>query len=353
LVKFVFYIHLSLVITLPYFSYGQQISYNKTPAVSIHLEMSNFKKTDSSSGKATQPGLAVSYQNNISSYIVYNAALSGAFIEQAQKNDGKKDLFLEGDLSLRANCFKQDKIFNPYVQAGIGISKYKNDYNFILPAGIGCQVNLTRDVFLLINTQYRFAISDKQFNHWVNSIGIAGVINRKKIIKLKQVPLPVAAATINPVDTDGDGILDGEDSCKLVVGVIKYHGCPPPDQDHGDISSEIKQQINIAATKIFFETGSFNLLQQSYGPLNEVVHILIDNPRIQLLIEGHTDNVGTPASNQLLSENRARTVFAFLTSAGISVNRLQYRGFGQEKPIADNSSSEGRSKNRRVELKLL
>jgi len=82
-------------------------------------------------------------------------------------------------------------MFNPYVQGGTGLSKYKNDYNLIVSAGIGCQVNLTRDVFLLIYSLYRFSVTDKQHNHWVNSIGIAGVINRKKINKAKQIPLPV------------------------------------------------------------------------------------------------------------------------------------------------------------------
>lgn len=348
-----FYIKLWFLILFPSILVGQQIKYTKTPAVGIHLEMINFKKTDSfySPGNAPQLGVAVNYQNNISSCIVYSATLSGAFIEQAQKNDGKKDLFLEGDFSLRADCFKQDKIFNPYIQVGVGVSKYMDEYNFILPAGIGCQINLTHDVFLLFNSQYLFAITDKRYNHWVNSIGIAGVINRKKVGNIKKVPLSVAAAPINkPVDSDGDGIIDGEDSCRLVVGIIKYNGCPPPEKV--GISSEIKQQISVAATKIFFETGSFKLLQQSFSPLNELVQILKDNPHIQLVIDGHTDNVGTPDSNQLLSENRARTVFTYLTSSGINANRLQYRGFGQDRPIADNSNEEGRAKNRRVELKV-
>lgn len=334
---------------------GQQIKYAKTPAVGIHLEILNFKNSDTlyASEKAVQPGLGIIFQNNFSSHIVCSSTLSGSFIELAKKDDGKKELLLEGGVEIRANCFKQDRmILNPYVLAGVGLSKYKDDYNFTLPTGIGCQVNLTRDVFLLFNSQYRFSITDKQYNHWVNSLGIAGVINRKKIKKQKQVPLPVAAAAINPVDTDGDGIIDKEDSCQLIVGVIKYHGCPPPDQENSGNSSDIKQQIRIAATKIFFETGRYILLPQSYAPLNELAQILINNPHIQLLIEGHTDNSGTPASNQLLSQNRARTVFTYLTTAGINANRLQYRGFGQDRPIADNLTEDGKAKNRRVELKV-
>ncbi|SEP19997.1 OmpA-OmpF porin, OOP family [Niastella yeongjuensis] len=360
----------------PCFTYGQQTKYTKTPAVGIHLELLSFKKADTSSFLEGTPqlGVGIQYQNNISSHIVFTSALSGAFIEQAQRKDGKKDLFLEANLSLRANCFKQDKIFNPYVLMGAGLSKYKDSYNLSTPAGIGCQINLSANVFLLINSQYRFAFTDRQYNHWVNSIGIAGAINRKKVSKIKQASIPVTTIT-SPIDSDGDGIIDNEDSCRLVVGVIKYHGCPPPDRDQDgvedsldkcpdnagnarnggcpEVTAEIKQQINGTATRIFFETGSFKLLQQSHGPLNELAQILKENPQIHLLIEGHTDNAGTPASNQLLSENRARTVFIYLTGVGISNNRLQYRGFGQDRPISDNATVEGRAKNRRVELKVL
>jgi OOP family OmpA-OmpF porin len=344
-----FYIYLILLFMLPSVSDGQQVQYTKTPAIGIHLQLLNFQKNDSFYN-APKMGLALIYQNNLSVRILYNTSLSGAFIEQAGKKNGNKELFLQADFSIRLNYFKSDKVFNPYVQAGAGVSKYINDYTVIMPVGIGCQVNLTPDVFLLINSQYRFS-TDSKYNHWVNSIGIAGAINRKKISKIKQVSLPVAAAVVNsPTDTDGDGIMDKDDSCQLVVGVIKYHGCPPPAR-HAEIT-EIKRQLDLAATKIFFETGSFTLLEKSYTPLNEVVQILKNNPNIHLVIEGHTDNIGTPASNQLLSENRAKTVSEYLISAGIDANRLQHHGFGQTRPIADNATVEGRATNRRVELKV-
>jgi OOP family OmpA-OmpF porin len=334
---------------LPVASYQQ---FTKLPAIGLHLQSLHFHKSDSlySSNSAIKMGLAVSYQNNLSPRFVYNTTLSGAFVE-ARKNNGNKELLLQADFLTRANYFKSNTIFNPYAQAGAGISKYINDYNLVVPVGIGCQINVTPDMFLLINSQYRFS-SDSKYNHWVNSIGIAGVIRRKKISKIKQVPLPVASTTvINPADTDGDGILDKDDSCRLLVGIIKYHGCPPPAR-LAEIT-EVKRQLDIAATKIFFETGSARLLKESYAPLNEVVQILKVNLRIQLVIEGHTDSEGTPASNQLLSENRAQTVLNYLVRSGININRLKFQGFGQAKPIADNSTAEGRAKNRRVELKAL
>ena len=78
--------------------------------------------------------------------------------------------------------------------------------------------------------------------------------------------------------------------------------------------------------------------------------LLRQNPQLRLAVQGHTDNAGTPAHNQQLSEARARTVVAALTNAGTSASRLQATGLGQTKPLADNATEAGRAKNRRVEL---
>ena len=73
-------------------------------------------------------------------------------------------------------------------------------------------------------------------------------------------------------------------------------------------------------------------------------------PAIRLAVEGHTDNVGAAAANKALSERRARSVMTAIVSGGIEAKRLNAAGFGQERPLADNRSEDGRAKNRRVEL---
>ena len=82
----------------------------------------------------------------------------------------------------------------------------------------------------------------------------------------------------------------------------------------------------------------------------EVVKLLQDSPDLRLSVEGHTDNAGTPAHNQQLSEARARAVMASLTAQGIAAARLQAAGFGQLRPLAANATEAGRAQNRRVEL---
>ncbi len=175
-------------------------------------------------------------------------------------------------------------------------------------------------------------------------------------------------------DTDKDGINDEEDKCPTVSGVARYQGCPVPDTD-GDgindeedkcptvagvaenqgcpaIKEEVKKKVDFAAQNILFATGSYKLLSSSNKGLNDVAKILQDNPDLKLSIDGHTDNTGTPEKNQTLSENRANAVKNYLVSKGVAEARLTAAGHGQDAPIADNKTTAGRQKNRRVELKL-
>ncbi len=101
---------------------------------------------------------------------------------------------------------------------------------------------------------------------------------------------------------------------------------------------------------IFFETNSFKLKTTSYTELDKVVQLLKDNPTLKIQIGGHTDNVGKPADNLKLSDSRAKSVVAYIVSKQIVPARLSFKGFGSSKPIADNKTEEGRSRNRRTEL---
>lgn len=101
---------------------------------------------------------------------------------------------------------------------------------------------------------------------------------------------------------------------------------------------------------INFDTGRYELKEDGARAVREIVQLLKDNPSLALSIEGHTDNVGDAAANKSLSENRARGVMNAVIAAGIDAGRLRAVGYGQESPIADNRTEEGRAKNRRVEL---
>jgi len=104
------------------------------------------------------------------------------------------------------------------------------------------------------------------------------------------------------------------------------------------------------ALYINFETGKAEIKPESQKIIDQIVQMMRDNPTLKISIEGHTDNVGTPQSNQTLSENRAKAVMNAIIAKGIEKNRLSAKGWGQTKPIADNQTEEGRAKNRRVEV---
>lgn len=170
-------------------------------------------------------------------------------------------------------------------------------------------------------------------------------------------------------DTDKDGINDEEDKCPTVPGLARYQGCPLVDTDGDGVPDEDDkcpnekgspenfgcpklEEYKFDAKKVQFITGSATLTKAAMAELDKGVVIMNDHPKINVAIEGHTDNTGTPAGNQKLSEKRAEAVKAYLVKKGISADRLITSGHGQNEPIADNKSNAGRAANRRVVFRI-
>ena len=102
-----------------------------------------------------------------------------------------------------------------------------------------------------------------------------------------------------------------------------------------------------------FETGKATLQPESYSVLDELVAYLVRKDDEKIELGGHTDNVGSAASNLKLSLDRANTVREYLLTKGIDPDRVTAKGYGMSEPIADNKSEEGRALNRRTEVKIL
>ena len=101
---------------------------------------------------------------------------------------------------------------------------------------------------------------------------------------------------------------------------------------------------------ITFDVGKSTIKPESMGEINRIVTLMTENPDLKFSVEGHTDNTGKEASNQTLSEQRSQAIVAKLVELGIAQDRLTAVGKGQNSPIADNNTDEGRAKNRRVEF---
>ena len=186
-------------------------------------------------------------------------------------------------------------------------------------------------------------------------------------------------------DNDGDEILDLQDKCPLKAedkdNFEDTDGCPDPDNDKDGIEDTKDSCPNIAETfnnfedtdgcpdivpvadtvvqkaiadipvsKIGFESGNDVLLPQSFEALDAMAKLLTQYPSIKIEVQGHTDNTGSPEKNKILSQRRAESVVKYLVSKNIAETRIKAIGHGDEKPVADNSTAEGRALNRRVEI---
>jgi OOP family OmpA-OmpF porin len=191
-------------------------------------------------------------------------------------------------------------------------------------------------------------------------------------------------ATGCPSDSDGDGVPDGIDQCEATPHgcTVNPNGCPT-DADQDGVCDGLDQcpdtqanvrvdakgcpmQVSVRETELMetgmirlqdvnFDTGKARIKPESYKILDDVGNILLKWPQLRIEIGGHTDSRGSDATNQKLSEARARAVLDYLTKKLPELNPNQYTtaGYGELQPIASNRTQLGMAKNRRVEFKVL
>jgi outer membrane protein OmpA-like peptidoglycan-associated protein len=148
------------------------------------------------------------------------------------------------------------------------------------------------------------------------------------------------------------GVIKFEDTSPLVLASPVPPPPPPPAPEPPRV--EVKADRIEINEKIQFAIDKADILPVSDGLLNEVVAALQAHPEIEKVgIHGHTDDDGDEKYNQGLSQRRAKAVLDWLVAHGVAVTRLESKGFGESKPIADNTTVTGREQNRRVEFLIL
>jgi OOP family OmpA-OmpF porin len=144
---------------------------------------------------------------------------------------------------------------------------------------------------------------------------------------------PPAVAAPRPADADRDGVVDASDACP---------GTP--------VGAQVDDRGCWVLKGVRFASNSTEMVGGGAAAISSVATVLEKNPKMRLEIGGHTDSAGAAAYNQDLSERRAKAVKSALVERGIDASRLDTRGYGEEDPVADNATAEGRAENRRIEF---
>jgi OOP family OmpA-OmpF porin len=253
-------------------------------------------------------------------------------------------------------------VVSPYFSIGAGAlqtdrSPGSNATDAMAQAGVGMFINLWENP----DGSSSFALRPDVKARWneagaegtlVDYIGTLGFQFSFGAPKPAPAPAPVAAPTPPPappaptpppapVDSDGDGVTDNIDRCpNTPSGVaVDAYGCP--------------RQGSITLEGVGFELNSAQLTAESRSVLDGIAADLKKYPRLKIELQGHTDSSGSDAYNLQLSQKRANAVRDYLVEQGVSSSQLTAKGYGESQPIADNTTADGRAKNRRVVMSVL
>ena len=300
--------------------------------------------------------------------------------------------------------------FDPYAQVGGGYAAIDNEGKFRTLVGAGANFWFTDNIGLNLQTAYHPTMkSESTENYFQHALGITIKFGKQDrdndgvADKDDKCPDVAGKPELNGCpDADGDGITDAEDACPDVFGLKEFNGCPDTDNDgiadkddkcpqqagpkenngcpwpdrDGDgvldkddecpdvkgtvanngcpeVTQEVQKKLNDFAKTILFDLGKATIKPESADVLDNIVKVLNEFKKAKFSVEGYTDSTGNKAKNIKLSEARANSVKDYLVAKGIAADRLSAKGFGPEKPVADNKTKAGREQNRRVEINLV
>ncbi|MEO6290117.1 MAG: hypothetical protein ABIO76_09365, partial [Ginsengibacter sp.] len=200
-----------LIFTLAFFStsFGQAKTYKKARALGVSFILNDFetaadiranglksvlKENKLFDAQRIHPGMAVNYLSGVSEHVDFIASFEGSFLNYPIKNkpdNNSNTLLLEATANLNLKLLTDRYWVTPYIDLGVGASKYKNYYAAFAPVGLGLQINFLREAFVLINSQYRIPVTENASYHFTHSIGVVGNIKEKKeapkVVEIPQI----------------------------------------------------------------------------------------------------------------------------------------------------------------------
>lgn len=236
--------------------------------------------------------------------------------------------------------------FIPYATGGIGVAKVSAEPSYskiAIHGAIGARKFYRDNIRFNASLNFHHIPENDNFNNAQTIIspmvGVTIFFDKQEAA----TPLVQETLTLSNLDEDGDGIIDSEDQCPgTVIGVeVSYLGC------------EKDADVNITLN-VKFELESDRLDSRFLDDLDRLAKVMIKNQDLKIEVQGHSDNTGSDKLNETLSQKRADSVTNYLvTEHRISRARIVSKGYGSLIPIASNDTVEGRTKNRRVEAKLM
>lgn len=257
--------------------------------------------------------------------------------------------------------FGQPSTWRPFVSAGVGTSYHKsgrdNGFAPMTQAGFGVQAAISQNLAFRAEADYRYYWNEEPdgrdgYGDAMLSFSLLAKLGSPPVAPapVEPAPAPVDCSTL---DSDQDGVNNCEDKCPDTAAgtIVGPDGCPQ------------KVVIDLRGVNFKFDRprkGETDISGALAAPSSDSIAILdqaIDTlqryPQVHVTVAGYTDSVGTDAYNQKLSERRARIVYDYLTGHGIDASRLDGPiGHGENDPIGDNQTKDGRAQNRRTELQV-
>lgn len=268
----------------------------------------------------------------------------------------------------------------PFLAVGVGgvhysegyeFSNEENDNKFAVDYGAGVKIFLSENVAARLDVRHVMPVTPEDpHNNLLATVGLTFAFGGKKpavigdedgdgvLDNVDKCPGTPRGCAVDkdgcPLDSDGDGVIDCRDKCPGTPAGVKVdkNGCPPPVvQKAAPKVEEAPEIIEKGRTtlKVLFDTDKAVIKKNSFKDVDNLINVMKQYPELSVVIEGHTDDVGSDAYNKKLSQKRADAVKKYMVDKGVDANRMQAIGYGEEKPIADNATKEGKAQNRRVE----
>jgi OOP family OmpA-OmpF porin len=313
----------------------------------------------------------VYYGLGVGKFISSNVSID-AFVDRTKRDVDGGGSWFNNNVGVAARFYAGAwDAWRPYLLAGV-LGSYHHDagdqgWSPSAEVGVGLSKTLTASSDFRVEAGYRYDWDDKSqtgsnstrpedgYGDWFLGFSIVSRFGEPPAAAQAPVvaPPPPPAPDCSKLDSDGDGVNDCDDKCPATPAgtIVGPDGCPQ------------KVVIDLRGVNFKFDRpkkGETNIAKALAEPsadsiaiLDQAVDTLQRYPQVKVTVAGYTDSVGTDAYNQSLSERRAKIVYDYLTSHGVSASRLEGPiGHGEADPIDSNDTDAGRARNRRTELQV-